>query len=488
MFNIFRKNSKDSLEEEIEKENIDLSRRRFLGLGLKSIAAAAILSSLPEKLISAAAPEKYNLSLREYGSLQEALMDFETVQKDADIVSGNIFALNRLHRRENEVTIEPFYASRKINYRAVLNLETKDASYWKDTFDNINQAEPVIGKYATQIISSKRDESLPIIHSLIKEGRYISFSSDKEETSLLENIQTLRAAGGKRMILHYDKEDGFFKTLVGRFNTEEGATARARELLQNDSVLDTLTNNELGIVRASKTEEGIEFEWDAIVKEVKILDKKDKKTYEAVKKRIEKRNVQVQKEMHKTYEMEQIESIIRSAVESHNKTSETKIDYDFARAIAFCESTYNPRAVGYAIKTVNVKTAHGVKKKKVNIAQGRGLFQMMPDTAQRIMKRAYTEEELFNPEISAKVGVEYISYLMESRHIKKAGNVVDRLKLVIAAYNGGEPAIYWSSAAKKDGKKLRVYENPKNKGYGQTRDYVPKVSKQYEAFAGKNIF
>jgi soluble lytic murein transglycosylase-like protein len=485
VFNIFRRKS---LEEEVEKESVDLSRRRFLGLGLKSIAAAAILSSVPEKLISTAAPEKYNLALKEYGSLQEALMDFETVKKDADIVSGNIFALKMSTQQEKEVRIEPFYASGKINYRAVLNLETKDASSWKDTFDNINQTEPVIGKYAAQIISSKRDENLPIIYSEIKEGIFISFSSDKEEKSLLENIQTLRAAGGKRMIVYYDKGDGFFKTLVGRFETEEGATARARELLQNDSVLDTLTNNELGIVQASKTEEGIDFEWDAIVKEVKILDKKDENAYKAVKKRIAKRNITVKNEMRKTYEMEQIESIINSAVEAHNKTSKTKIDYDFARAIAFCESTYNPRAVGYAIETVHVKTAHGVKNKKVKIAQGRGLFQMMPGTAQKIMNRAYTEEELFNPEISAKVGIEYISYLMESRHIKKADSMTEKLKLVIAAYNGGEPAIYWSNDLSKDGKKMRVYENPKNKGYGQTRNYVPKVSKQYEAFAGKSIF
>ena len=57
-----------------------------------------------------------------------------------------------------------------------------------------------------------------------------------------------------------------------------------------------------------------------------------------------------------------------------------------------------------------------------------GLMQLMPSTADWILKRDVTSEELTRPSVNIRAGVSYLSYLE---------NRFDTIEQVLAAYNGG---------------------------------------------------
>jgi soluble lytic murein transglycosylase-like protein len=111
-----------------------------------------------------------------------------------------------------------------------------------------------------------------------------------------------------------------------------------------------------------------------------------------------------------------------------------QIPEQLVRAVIKVESDYDPRAVSYA--------------------GARGLMQLMPDTATRLMVRDINDpwENIFG-------GVRYLRIL---------ANIFNGdLELTVAAYNAGEEAV------------MRHMGIPP---YQQTRDYVVRVSKYYRRY------
>ena len=114
------------------------------------------------------------------------------------------------------------------------------------------------------------------------------------------------------------------------------------------------------------------------------------------------------------------------------------IDPALVHAVIGVESAYNARAVS--------------PKGAV------GLMQVIPDTARR-----YGVEDLLNPRQNLNAGTQYLSYLMR---------VFDGdLTLVLAAYNAGENAVL------RHGRTIPPYR--------ETRGYVPRVMRIYEALAAQ---
>jgi len=176
-----------------------------------------------------------------------------------------------------------------------------------------------------------------------------------------------------------------------------------------------------------------------------------------------------------------MEQIIFDKVTEYNaKNPDNPVDFHLARSIAFRESSYEAGAV--AKKTIKYKDDGKNKTKQIKL--GRGLFQMMPKTAKDLSGRSYSERDLLHPEISAELGIAYIGYLQKSPHVLKGKTPKRRLELLLAGYNGGEPALFPS----KDKPWMLRYEDPRNAGYAQTRDYVPKVMRQYTAFSGSDDY
>ena len=81
------------------------------------------------------------------------------------------------------------------------------------------------------------------------------------------------------------------------------------------------------------------------------------------------------------------------------------------------------------------------------------------------------EDERFDAEKNIKAGIMYIKKLYEGKAKKD-------LTLTAAAYNGGPSCL---SPAKKCPGKM-VWEREEYKGYTETREYVKKVTKFYEAY------
>ena len=463
----------ETLEKMIRKDEIkSLSRRKFLKTILKSGLTLGVVSVTPNILLPQTKEKpRYDLSIKEYDSLTKALEDYENVKKDAVYALGNITALQGKQLPEDDlqkILIEPFKENDKLKYRITLNLAIEDISSYTSFFKEVKNVE-------TKNLPSKRPEKQNTLNPNLKQGFYIQVSANKNEKNILNNVEILKKLGYKNSVLQYDKENKIIKVLIGQYGNVSSATDNAKKLLQKDDLLDILENNELGIRKTVYRNEKLDLTWEKIVKEVKILKKKDKQSYDRFKKRVKKRNIENKKAKRKTYTIEEIEFVIRRGVQKYNSSNKKEIDFNLARAIAYCESTYNPYAIGYGIK----------RGKKVK--QGRGLFQLTLRTAKDMGGRTYSEEELFNPMTNTELGLKYISYLMNCRRVRSVKDSDEKLRLLLAAYNGGEPSIGWSDKLNGNGEKQRRYENPENYRYKQTRDYVEKVIIQHNEFKNKPI-
>ncbi len=429
-------------------------------LFIKKIAVGTVGLQLTKgNLFGQSAIHKY-LLIEEYKNIIEAMKGY----KFLNTLYGNLKALYKINPGEG---VEFIIQSDNKGCRTIAYSRKEVVlSAFKTIFEHDT------GK-KTEVVSSQ-DVNM-------NEGIfYIQFSFNKDEKFVLRNLELLKKY--KNIVLYYDTEEGGIKLLLGPYTTEDSAADVAKKILRLDSVLDILLTNELGVVTPIYPYGMLDFEWQNIIKEIKVLEAKDVSN---AKGRNEKRNKVYEQQGKKTYSFDQINAIIEQNIDK-NEIFYGKRWLSLLKAIAWCESTYDPRVVGYKIVKKWVKTESGkLVRKKVREKAGRGLYQLMPKTAKYMGGREYTEEELFNPYISKELGIKYINYLKNKidGYYSPKGDHGTKLKLILAAYNGGESAIKWS---RKGGEiikpMIRVYENEINKGYQQTRDYVKKVTKQCKLF------
>ncbi len=105
----------------------------------------------------------------------------------------------------------------------------------------------------------------------------------------------------------------------------------------------------------------------------------------------------------------------------------------------------------------------------------RGLMQIMPETAAWIAEQKgisdFTTEQLLDPETNISFGCWYLNSL--SREFE------GELPLLIAAYNAGRGKVKeWQSQGIWDGDKEELDRIP----FGETRNYVKTVMKNYDAY------
>ncbi len=132
-----------------------------------------------------------------------------------------------------------------------------------------------------------------------------------------------------------------------------------------------------------------------------------------------------------------------------------RVDPRILLAIARQESRFNPLA----------KSA----------VAARGMFQFIDSTADRIAKElnltSYERSDLYDPEIAAKFGAQYVADLFKE--------FTNHPPAVAASYNGGESAVRrWMQRAGKED----VDRFPCEVGYAETKDYVFKVIANYRAY------
>ena len=105
---------------------------------------------------------------------------------------------------------------------------------------------------------------------------------------------------------------------------------------------------------------------------------------------------------------------------------------------------------------IGVESAYNAKA--VSPKGAVGLMQVVPGTGRR-----YGVEDLLNPRANLSAGTQYLSYLMRIFE--------GDLELVLAAYNAGENAVL------RHGRTIPPYR--------ETRGYVPRVLRIYEALAAQ---
>lgn len=104
-----------------------------------------------------------------------------------------------------------------------------------------------------------------------------------------------------------------------------------------------------------------------------------------------------------------------------------------------------------------------------------GLMQLMPSTAQSIAEsigdKAYSDEDLLNPEKNIQYGIWYLSSLQKLFSNNRT--------LVIAAYNGGRGHVQeWIKSGQIDPENIRQQDIP----FKETRDYVGRVLNSYQKY------
>jgi len=105
----------------------------------------------------------------------------------------------------------------------------------------------------------------------------------------------------------------------------------------------------------------------------------------------------------------------------------------------------------------------------------KGLMQLMPSTAQSIAEsigdKAYTDEDLLNPEKNIQYGTWYLASLQKL--------FANNQTLVIAAYNGGRGHVKeWINTGQIDPDNIRQQDIP----FKETRDYVGRVLNSYQKY------
>jgi len=99
-----------------------------------------------------------------------------------------------------------------------------------------------------------------------------------------------------------------------------------------------------------------------------------------------------------------------------------------------------------------------------------GLMQLMPDTAQWIMNKPLTENDLLDPSLNIQTGIQYLRFLFSR---------FNSLEEVLAAYNGGPTNVRkWLRRDPGRSREVFVEEIP----YAETRNFVKKVYTAYSIY------
>lgn len=123
-----------------------------------------------------------------------------------------------------------------------------------------------------------------------------------------------------------------------------------------------------------------------------------------------------------------------------------------------------------------IKAESNFDEKAKSESNAIGLMQIMETTAIETaskMELEITEEDLFNPEINIKIGLNYFAYLVEQYNNNYA--------LAIVAYNAGIGNVNkWieNGTIKQDGTDIE------NVPFKETNNYVRKILRDYEIYKG----
>ena len=152
--------------------------------------------------------------------------------------------------------------------------------------------------------------------------------------------------------------------------------------------------------------------------------------------------------MKQVYPVKYEETVLQAAEENN-------LEPEFVFAVIKAESDFDPQA----------ESRVGAK----------GLMQIMPETFTWLQSRfpeetTYTEEDLFNPEISIRYGCQYLALLINEYSDKKTA---------VCAYNAGMGTVNgWLADPEisKDG--ITLDEIP----WSETRNYAAKIFDYYEKY------
>ncbi len=122
-----------------------------------------------------------------------------------------------------------------------------------------------------------------------------------------------------------------------------------------------------------------------------------------------------------------------------------------------------------------IKAESNFKKDATSTSNAIGLMQLMENTAietgEKVDEKINSKEELYNPKINVKIGIKYLSELLE----RYDGN----LGIALAAYNAGIGNVTeWiqKGIIKKDGTDIE------NIPFKETNNYVRKILRDYEIY------
>jgi hypothetical protein len=369
------------------------------------------------------------------------------------------------------------------NLPQLKNFTTTTINYIQSIKDNQNFLDNLsIDTNIEKIIKTAPNLEL-LVQDNIEDGYYVNISSVKNLSNLNKQREIVNNIDIETRI-HFD--NSFYKHLSGPFYSIEDAKENANKLLSHIGIIDTLNEPELGVVNVKNDN----YSWIEIVRNKQpynfssdfdyMIKKLDKKGYP----------------LHKTLK------IIKSNVDKYNtevrrgQRTTPNIGFNLASAIAYIESTYDPSAV-----------AHGIKSGK-RVKLGQGLFQITLDTAIDIIKndliiqsefyknglisdmfkdnmriyirhgnngngrtalnkmKAEFEKYLINADISSRLGISYIGFLLE-----RFDN--DLIKMA-AAYNAGPGALNLNNRG------IPHWQDEKNRRYQETRNYTIKFMSALE--------
>lgn len=161
----------------------------------------------------------------------------------------------------------------------------------------------------------------------------------------------------------------------------------------------------------------------------------------------------------KTYEPSENSYVIfEKQAEALRKTGKWKINHEKYKDII--HSTARLNDIEPALVEAVILTESAYNPLAISRAGARGLMQLMPKTA-----KIFGVKDIHDPHDNINGGIKLLRYLIDKYH----GN----MDLVLAAYNAGETAV----------EKYRGIPP-----YAETVDYVAKVRKYYDRFAGQQNY
>ena len=131
-----------------------------------------------------------------------------------------------------------------------------------------------------------------------------------------------------------------------------------------------------------------------------------------------------------------------------------------------------------ALVLAMIRTESRFRAEAVSSRGAVGLMQVMPDTAGWMAAQQrlddYTDDKLCEAGWNLRIGILYLQYLK--------GLFPDSLPQALAAYNAGPSRVRsWITGGDWDGSLARIGDIP----YGETRNYVTKVLRWYDKYAGR---